>query len=324
MALVVGIDEAGFGPLLGPLVVSAVRFRVPDELAEADLWRVLSPFVAVKPRRRHPGIVIGDSKKLHSSQNGLAPLETQVLAALAAVGPSAGTLREFLGLVCPAVVAELDDYPWYRGCDPSLPGSADAMDIRLRGNGFAQALTDAGMELAGAAGEVLLVRRYNELVGATRNKATALVMQTIRLADAAWRSRRDGERVILLADRQGGRAHYLPTLQRMYPHGQRFRILHEEPHHAAYIFEVDGAPFEIHFRQSGETHHLPIALASMLSKYVRELMLTLFNRFWASHLPTETFTPTAGYYTDGKRFLQDIAPVLERLEVAEDLIVRNR
>ncbi|MHC5117167.1 MAG: ribonuclease HII, partial [Planctomycetota bacterium] len=35
MALLVGIDEAGYGPLLGPLVVSAVALKVPEGLLRA-------------------------------------------------------------------------------------------------------------------------------------------------------------------------------------------------------------------------------------------------------------------------------------------------
>ena len=51
----------------------------------------------------------------------------------------------------------------------------------------------------------------------------------------------------------------------------------------------------------GETHHLPIALASIMSKYIRELFMLFFNRYWANQVTD--LRPTAGYYQDGKRFL---------------------
>ena len=51
MAIVAGIDEAGYGPLLGPLVVSVVAFEVPDGLAGVDLWELLSAAVSRCKRR---------------------------------------------------------------------------------------------------------------------------------------------------------------------------------------------------------------------------------------------------------------------------------
>ena len=43
-ALLVGIDAAGYGPMLGPLVVSATAFEVPR--AAVDLRRLLNRLVA--------------------------------------------------------------------------------------------------------------------------------------------------------------------------------------------------------------------------------------------------------------------------------------
>jgi ribonuclease HII len=41
VALIVGIDEAGFGPVLGPLVVTGVVVVVPDQQATTCLWDLL-------------------------------------------------------------------------------------------------------------------------------------------------------------------------------------------------------------------------------------------------------------------------------------------
>ncbi len=62
---VIGIDEAGYGPLLGPLVVGISVFRIPGE------GNALSARLPV---------VVDDSKKLFSRATGLGRLEEGVLA----------------------------------------------------------------------------------------------------------------------------------------------------------------------------------------------------------------------------------------------------
>ena len=42
----------------------------------------------------------------------------------------------------------------------------------------------------------------------------------------------------------------------------------------------------------------------MTAKYLRELYMGGFNLYWQSLLPG--IKPTAGYYNDGKRFLDDL------------------
>jgi hypothetical protein len=61
-----------------------------------------------------------------------------------------------------------------------------------------------------------------------------------------------------------------------------------------------------------ESHHMPVALASMSAKLVRETLMGRFNRYWNARLPE--LKPTAGYRQDGWRWLNDAAAVLTGAE----------
>jgi hypothetical protein len=83
MPWIVGIDEAGYGPNLGPFVMTATACRVPEALACGNLWDILARAV-----RRHGSpldgrILVDDSKLVYSSARGLSDLETGVLAVIA-------------------------------------------------------------------------------------------------------------------------------------------------------------------------------------------------------------------------------------------------
>lgn len=62
------------------------------------------------------------------------------------------------------------------------------------------------------------------------------------------------------------------------------------------------------FMPEAEEAHLPVALASMTAKLVRELAMMRFNRYWCARMPE--LKPTAGYVQDARRWLGDLEGVL--------------
>src|SRR4029079_10952275 len=80
-----GLDEAGYGPLLGPLVIGAVRLDGPLQALKDSL----------RGRRRGMPRVL-DSKLLYRGGEGLGDLELTALSAwCAARGRVPGTVAEY-------------------------------------------------------------------------------------------------------------------------------------------------------------------------------------------------------------------------------------
>ena len=319
--IVAGIDEAGLGPVLGPLVVTAAALHVPDELADTSMWDLLAPDVVRRPKRRGGAVAFADSKKLFSrkSKAGLGHLERGVLGMLATRGRTCGTLGDLLAVVAPDVVETLGAYPWYAGAEVSLPRKLSATDVGFAGNALGAAMERRGMSLAAVRSRVLTAGEFNRIVAVTRNKSTLVLDQTCRLLAYVWSKAGAVSRVYV--DRQGGRVHYLPALQRTFA-GCQFKVVDETETRSAYVISEGGKRMEVSFAVGAEEQHLPVALASMVCKYVRELMMELLNRFWQGHVAD--LAPTAGYYTDGRRFFGEIGPALADLGVDPALLYRSR
>ena len=90
------------------------------------------------------------------------------------------------------------------------------------------------------------------------------------------------------------------------------------------VYRVFGLGRELRllFQPRADTEHLCVALASMTSKYLREVLMLEFNSFWKEHVPD--LKPTAGYPGDAARFFQAIRPMLDKLGLNEDCIWRRK
>jgi len=311
MPTVIGIDEAGYGPQLGPLTVAAAAFDVPDD--DADLWASLAGAVAQARAGRAGRLLVADSKIVYAGGKGLADLERAVLAFLLAGG--AGAPASFSGLLehlCGDAGAARNA-PWWN--DSPLPVAADADGVRA-----------AAASLADASGRVRVLRlaarivpagSFNALLTRHRNKSVLLFQQCMALVDDML-ARLAGDLTFLI-DKHGGRHYYDPLLVNHF-FGRPVRTLSESPRSSSYEIALGDRTLRLTFAEKADAAHLPVALASMTAKYLRELGMTCFNAYWCGRVGG--LRPTAGYAADSARFLAAIRPLLE--DGDEHNLVRQR
>ncbi|MCE5277020.1 MAG: hypothetical protein ABFD92_14890 [Planctomycetaceae bacterium] len=251
MAIIAGIDEAGLGPVLGPLVVSATAFEVPDDLLDKSLWQTLALAVSRKVSRTRKRIVVSDSKKLYHRQRpgALDHLELGALAFLGSLDQRPQSLRGLLAFVCPAMLKVMDEYPWYAGQDLPLPTCLTPTAVDLPAAALRTAMQRAGVKCLCMRSEVLEAGQYNRLVRATRSKATTVGDLVARLLAHVWELSA-GKRVQIDVDRQGGRRSYLEGLQRIFPEAQ-FKVIDESETFSAYRI-TEASPIK---GQTGATHN---------------------------------------------------------------------
>jgi len=312
----IGIDEAGYGPLLGPLVVGASAWEVDDAAAAGELWTPLAECVTAAPRRGDWRLTVGDSKQVFSRSGGVGSLERSVLGFLRATGAAAATPAELLaalGATPPAATL-----PWYAARVGGLPlaptqAASDALVGKL-----GRTMQTAGARCTALLAEVVPEDEFNARVGQTGNKATVLLERVLRLVD---RAARGAAQACIHVDRLGGRAHYGDELRRAFP-DRALHVLAETSTASRYALCRDDATWELTFTVGADARHLPVALASMLAKYVREVLMEAFNAYWRAAAPS--LRPTAGYYTDAQRFLGDIAALLPASGLDPARFVRAR
>ena len=320
MAVLAGIDEAGYGPVLGPLVATVTVFNVPNDLVNNNLWAVLSSSISPGPAKRSGRIAVADSKKIFSRAAGLTHLERTALTFLHLLGRPATTLPNLLRSLRADCRKHMNDYPWYRQQSIDLPFAADPADLGTCLNALRLDTKRNGIAFLGVSCQALLVGEYNELVDKMRNKAAVLSNLTGKLLAELVRLYADKGLVIFI-DKQGGRMRYRPWLQRSFA-SWKLQILREDQQASIYEMTRGRLTWHVHFEAKAESKHLPVALASIYAKYVRELFMELLNRYWAKQVPG--VKPTAGYYSDGRRFLSDIDQHCKRLKTPMGKLIRVR
>lgn len=319
MALWAGIDEAGYGPLLGPLVVTGATFHLRRTPKEGVMWRLLGDAVCRRFKTADGRLVVNDSKLIYSRARGLRPLEEGVLGFLSTPGPR--TARQLLSALLHPEAPVTDESPWFKEVGRvRLPVASNPSAIASKASALAEAFRRTGTQLVRTRMCVVLPGEFNSIVQMTGNKSYLLFQKCGLLLQDLWQMAAD-EDVFVLVDRHGGRIRYRKLLRDAFPHCA-CDIVKEGQRGSVYRLSDGSRKMMVAFKEKADGLALPVSLASMLAKYVRELYMHAFNAYWQGRL--EGLKPTAGYACDAKRFLRDIAPLVEQDGLDRSALVRER
>jgi ribonuclease HII len=283
----IGADENGLGPRLGPMVVTAVMARVSPE----------GDRLAGRPARGALAGRLGDSKQLIA--HGDVALGEAWARALAQRGacrlPFAGPAATPDDLVH---ALSADDRAALRA---PCPGHVEAQCWSSEGEAWSapaalvetvsrdlDRLAGKGFEIVAVRSVILCARRLNDGLDAGKNRFVldlhAMERLVLELRAEA------GEEVRAVCGKVGGFGKYGAAFG---PLGGRLcTVLEEGRARSAYHFPGVG---EIAFVRDGDATDLGVAMASMVGKWLREVLMARVVRHYRGALPA---LPDASGYHD--------------------------
>jgi len=362
MTLVVGTDEAGYGPNLGPLVVAATAWRVaaPPEEAERVLDRAVAAAAAAATAADGVrGPLWADSKTVHRPGAGdglargvaigLALAARQGGAGSAADGPPAdgppadvAALADAIGGIvprggCRGMWAPLAGLPAFAGIGAGPSPAADAV---------ARALAAHGVAIVRIACRGIYPDEFNAGLDAGFNKSDILSQSTLDLAagllDAAGDAGADGagaghaaaadraapgaapdEPVLVWCDRHGGRKRYGGLVARHFA-APLVRSLEETPERSVYAVAANAGRRRADCRVEFCVGGEARPPVALASMVAKHVRELAMKAFNAFWGGSlPGLRPTAGYPTDAVRWRADAAAAIARAGIATDDLWRR-
>jgi len=302
-----GVDENGLGPRLGPLVATSVALQMPRYARSA---------------LRDRGVALGltDSKET----GGFGRMGFTESVALALVkrggGELPGSADGFLDSVSP------DSRRRLRACCPDAPtaGQCWAVDLPLPAFGgdvsYGEGLLDrlvgrSSLRIVDVQSRIACAGVLNAKLAAGTNKL-AVDLELFEDLICAVRARH-GTPLLAVCGMVGGIRDYASRLSRFEP--SRVRLLAGRRGQRRYT--VDGVG-EVRFEVDADARHLPVALASIVGKYVREICMRRIGEFYQKGEPALKLA--SGYHDPvTTRFIDATESLRRRLGIAPDCFRRQ-
>jgi ribonuclease HII len=307
--ILLGLDENGLGPRLGPLVGTCVALDVGPSYDRARL------------RRAGKRLGLEDSKA-STSFGQMAHGESAALALVAeATGTVPRTADELLGAVSLDAPAALrapcpgggsNHQCWSEPVALPAFGGDVGHGRRLLGR-----LRRSRVRILRLRSVMTCAGVFNARTADGTSKVVVNLENFERLLADARAALAPGEPVTAICGMVGGIRSY-PAYVRRIPRDS-MEVLEEGRGRCAYRVPSLG---EVAFEVAADDRHLPVALASMVGKYLREVAMERQNRFYARELPD---APRASGYHDPvtRRFILASTGVRARLGVLDRCFERT-
>ena len=244
MAWMIGIDEAGYGPNLGPLVAAATAWKVEERskvggqqsgtqsknsprtqatlaptatsvAPRVDLYARLSHIVAPAPADNR--IAIADSKTLYKPGSGLRHLERGLLPNI-----KSRNWQELFDAADPA--GERHALPWYADYNGALPIDASNDELTDLAETFNKECLAAEVQLLDIRARAVFPRELNDLTAHHGTKGAALSHISIALLKEVLHNLQTSDLqpptsnlFQITCDKHGGRNRYAALLQHHFP-----------------------------------------------------------------------------------------------------------
>lgn len=264
----VGIDENGLGPTLGPLLVTAVLAEVTPSAAR-KLERDGTAYLHER---------LNDSKLL-VNHHDIALGEAWARVVCERLGHQASVPSDIVG-----AISLRDERSLQRQCSPV--GHRQCWDARTEAfeaglelvsqvREDMQALADAGIDVRWAKADIVCVKQLNDLLLQDRNRLAIDLAAMEQLVLEARRAA--GHDVVAICGKVGGLTRYLPRLTRLRDYPQT--VVTEGPACSRYRF---GGVGDVSFARDADSADPLVALASLVGKYLRELLMRRIVSFYQS------------------------------------------
>lgn len=300
----IGADENGLGAQLGPLIVTAVLARADErgaKLLERRPPKWLSPD-------------LDDSKRVVSHKNvRLGEAWTRAVA-----GPNLATPDELVQRVALETPEELRaPCPRHveRQCWSTQDETFEADDeLVQKVSGHLKRLRGRGVEIVAVRSSILCTRRLNDALKQGHNRFGSdlhgMERLVLSLRDQA------GSDVHAICGKVGGIGDYEKFFG---PLSGRLRVtLEQSRKRSSYRFPGLG---ELHFVMDADERHPLVMLASLVGKYLRELLMARVARYYAEE--TDGAFPSGYHDPVTTRFIKQTELVRQARRVPQTCFLRN-
>ncbi len=330
-AIRAGVDEAGLGPTLGPLVIAAFAAS-----GARDLHLALAAAID-RPGAKPPHLEVGDSKEIHTGARKFARLERTALAtwmwATGSETPPASARELIAALAAPLSdpVAPAEPAPWFAegsALDEALPLANDPEELCRCVATLRTVAEAAGVRPTLLRADLISAASFNRemavAVEAGGTKNTWVVSRTLALVRALAEHPASEAGLEVLCDKAGGRDDYRRPLALAFPEliaEERSRGRAESRYELFGVMDAH-ARVELAFAMKADRLDARVSLASCIAKYLRELTMRALNAWFAER--RADLRATAGYPQDAARFIAQVEGLAEDAGLSRALWVRGR